>query len=262
MIAGRRCSLAIAVAIIFWKRSPQIHNLNPLYATRRYILPCVRINPKPTAMDRLRNLFESRMDSAPQVVHCPGMRGFRPPPLKTTNLSYDDDDTFGKVALNLLSRHTGYGLSVSDTIKSTLLKAEDRLSFLENLNHRTCPSANLSPNTLSLVGQVEKTFGNELRKITQQESFNLKRQVCDSLPRNTSINSVGTNSSLSAESQPKRRKSRRFFADCDTVLFRNRKVQNIDFRLVEAISQVQSLCLDGTSPRAPVALAGYEPPSI
>ncbi|GKY96858.1 hypothetical protein MPSEU_000644900 [Mayamaea pseudoterrestris] len=213
-------------------------------------------------MDRLRNLFESRMDSAPQVVHCPGRQGFRPPPLKTTNLSYDDDETFGRVALSLLSRHTGYGLSVSDAIKTTFPKPEDRLVFLENLHHRTCPSTNLSPNTSSLVDQVEKTFGKELRKIAQQENVNLKRHVCDSLPRSTSINSVGTNSSQSSKSQPKRHKSRRFFADCDNVLFRSRKVQNIDFRLVEAISQVQSLCLDGTTPRAAVASGGYEAPSM
>ena len=208
-------------------------------------------------MDRLRNLFESRVESAPQVVICPGMKGFRPPPLRTTNLSFDDDETFGKVALSLLSRHTGYGLSISETIKSTLLMPEDRLRFYESLLHRQCPSSNLSPNTLSLVDQVERTFGSELKRITQQESVSLKRQV--SFSRSASI---GTASSFSTESQPKRCKNRRFFADCDNVLFRNRKVQNIDFRLVEAIAQVQSLRLDGASPKAQGSFGGYEAPSM
>jgi hypothetical protein len=181
----------------------------------------------------------------------------RPPPLRTTS-TYDDDESFNKVALNLLTRHTGYTLSVREAITSTLEKPEDRVSFLENLNNRKGPPARISPNSSSLIDKIEKTFGKELRKMVQRQNVSLKRQVCDDL--SLGAHSGGANSSRSTEAQPKRRKSRRFFADCDSAgLFRSRRVQNIDFRLVEAISQVQSLRLDGTSP-IDSGPGGYEPP--
>ena len=194
---------------------------------------------------------------------------FRPPPLRTSS-TYDDDDAFNSVALNLLSRHRALDLSVAEVIKCTLVKPQDRASFFEGLQHRKCRVVNISPSTYSLLQDTDRTFGSELRRIVESESSILKRQNVLPTPRNNMLSSGSSGSSSSGAAPlstrgtaPKKRKTRRFFPDCDSsVLFRSRRVQNIDWRLVDAISQVQSLKLDGAPSGTMDGVDSYEPPTM
>jgi len=58
---------------------------------------------------------------------------------------------------------------------------------------------------------------------------------------------VSSGNRRSSSSKKSAKKSRRFFPDGDGF-FRSRRVKNLDWKLVEAISQVQSLRLDGAPP--------------
>lgn len=226
---------------------------------------------------------------------------YRPPPLRTAR-TYDDDDAFGAVALNLLSRRGAMDLSASEAIRSTLARRQERASFLEGLQHRRLHFARLSPGTANLVQEVDRVFGAELRRIVEAETASVKRQellLQDSSNAMVMGGAVGSGSRnhhagsgvyhhqhnhqhgqhQHHQKQPNK-KSRRFFPDhgeasaasAGSSFFRSRKVQNIDFKLVEAISQVQSLRLDGMPPPAAsssgtAAVADafspeYEPPSM
>jgi len=68
----------------------------------------------------------------------------------------------------------------------------------------------------------------------------------------------------SGSSSQKKKKRRSFFPDCESVLFRSRKVKNIDWKMAEAIEQVQSLRLDGegSNNTARKDGVGYRPPKL
>lgn len=195
-------------------------------------------------------------DDLPQV--------YRPPPPLRTTSTYDDDEAFNSVALNLLSRHHALDMTIEEILSSTLLKAQDRASFLEGLQHRRFRAATT---TVSLVQEVDKVFGSELRRMVEAETTTLKRQNRDDLMTPRSLNgtamlvSSGSGSSSCKQAKPKKIKSRRFFPDCDSNIFlRSRRIQNIDWKLVEAITQVQSLRLDGAA--SSDENVDYEPPRV
>jgi hypothetical protein len=179
-------------------------------------------------MDRLRNYWtETSKDGLP--------------PLRTCR-TYDDDEAFTKIALSLLSRKTGMGLSAPDAIAATFQRSQDRASFYESLQLRMAKQYNdsLPSCTLDLVESIAQIFGSELKQMAETE---LATSFKPYTPRNFS------------EDQRKKDKARRFCFD--DGFFRSRKIQNLDFRLVETISQVQSLRLDGME-----TLPSYEPPAM
>jgi hypothetical protein len=155
----------------------------------------------------------------------------------------------------------------------------------------------------SIVQSIEKVFGTELRSMIEQEwncgkGYNPPYQK-PLAPRHIPI--VPTSSELSASSSStrsknssshqKRKKSRRFFPDSGgdnnsmmskssssttsnnvgtaSSFFRNKaRVQNIDWKLVQAIQQVESLRLDGDdntpmgkSTPSKFGTGSYQPPS-
>lgn len=181
---------------------------------------------------------------------------FRPPPLRTTN-TYDDDEPFNSVALNLLSRQRALGCyhpSSADIIRSVLLKPQDRTSFLEALQNRKCRMATMSPTLSSLIDDVDRTFGKDLKAIVDSEKVSLKRQDCQT------SSCPSTNNPYEP---PKKQKSRRFFSDADVSgFFRSRRIQNLDWSLVEAVAQVQSLRLDGTDEMSSGENSDYEAPDM
>jgi hypothetical protein len=105
-------------------------------------------------MDRLRIWIESRhsgSEEGPYINIC------RPPPLRTSN-TYDDDDTFSNVSLNLLSRHEGLGLSAAETILATLISPKQRTSYYDGLCVRMDRFSHLPPSMASIVNSIDKKF--------------------------------------------------------------------------------------------------------
>jgi len=233
---------------------------------------------------------------------------FRPPPLRTAR-TYDDDDAFNAVAANLLSRHRIHdndnsAATIEAIIRLALPRRQERASFLEGIQHRRLSArfAHLPATTKSLVADVDKAFGVQLRKIVDAETASVKRQQQHQQPGGNAIMMMGSSSGSrnhhhnnhqqhhsgahqgssggqqhhhhhhhshhnnTSSHKQQSKKSRRFFPDhhshgdsstvgstsssssvssSSSFFLRSRKVQNIDFKLVEAISQVQSLRLDG-----------------
>lgn len=157
------------------------------------------------------------------------------PPLRTSS-TYDDDEAFNRIALNLLSRFEALPMSAKDAIQSVLLSPASIASFLEGLNTRKARSSLMSPSTSCLIHRIDATFSADLHKLVEKNS-----SICPPRLHDTCH-------------APRR--LRRFFSDSDCLpVFRARKVQNIDWRMAEAIEHVEALQLD-EPPRV-----GYKPPS-
>ena len=173
----------------------------------------------------------------------------RPAPLRTVG-TYDDDAFFSNVALDMISRYDGLALSLSEAICSVLVSPRSRASFLDGLYCRLSRPAHMSPTTHTLAQKTNEIFGQELRRLVEMGNaenpphYHPKHSECNrGFPPKTPRHVVGPTSSGSNSQKKKKRRS--FFPDCDSVLFRSRKVKNIDWKLAEAIEQVQSLRLDG-----------------
>lgn len=213
---------------------------------------------------------------------------YRPPPLRTIG-TYDDDEFFNNVALNMISRYEALNLTVQEAIYSTLICPRSRASFYEGLCSRISRTSSMSPSVRSLVQSMKSIFDKELKKIVDSESpggFYSKQQAfpdfdCPPItPRSIlrvsssgSAASVGNNTAKAAQVATKKKKQsskRMFFPDSSgdskgRGFFRTRKVQNIDWKMAEAITQVQSLRLDGderTPTNRPVSGLGYQPPRL
>lgn len=205
-----------------------------------------------------------------------GTTDYRPPPLRTVG-TYDDDEFFNNVALNMLSRYEALSLSASEAICSTLVSPKTRASFLEGLHTRLARASSMSPSARSLIQNTTKVFGQELRRIVESESpcssygkqspcFD--RNLPPATPRHVlrGPNSVTCSLPSTTGADKKKKKVRRFFPDCDSKsvgggFFRTRKVQNIDWKLAEAIQQVHTLSLDGDNTREQ-RKACYQPPQM
>jgi hypothetical protein len=229
-------------------------------------------------MDRLRVWIESRPASMQEedrhgmTMGFGGDAGlFRPPPLRTTS-TYDDEDAFNNVSLNLLSRYDALSLSASEAIKATIISPRERISFHEALSIRRSRSLHVSPSTALLVERVDKTFGSDLLNMIREETGGEeirswgKRQFSvggsPATPRAIQ-NSTSSGSESRHDVFEKKTRRRRFFPDSDSKsggFFRSRRVKNIDWNLAEAVSQVQSLRLDG-SQGTPKCDSTYQPPS-
>ena len=185
----------------------------------------------------------------------------RPAPLRTV-ATYDDDMFFQTTSLNMLSRYEGLNLSAAEVISSVLASPRSQSSFLEGLNSRLARSSHLSPSAQELLLKANHVFGPELRKIVGNNTFaSCERGLPPTTPRNISCPSSEASSQHSSNSSGKKKRS--FFPDCDMIsggLFRSRKVKNIDWNLVEAIEQVESLRLDGNTAGDRPNLVGYRPP--
>eukprot|EP00977_Amphora_coffeiformis_P018410 scaffold6456_cov147-Amphora_coffeaeformis.AAC.7 len=178
--------------------------------------------------------------------------GDRPSVIQTDN-NYDDDESFTLASLNLLSKHEYLSLTPRDAINSTLVVPVERSMYLEALYIRKSRACHLSPSAASLVQNVEKTFGAELKRIVDRES-------CVTNPHHNGINRFfHLNSNNRPPSTPCREKNRRSFCFGESAFFGGCSVKKIDWKLTEAIEQVQSLRLDG-SPAAPTSSGTYAPP--
>lgn len=91
-----------------------------------------------------------------------------PPPLRTSN-TYDDDEAFTNVSLNLLSRQNGLGLSPIETVMATLISPKQRSSYYDGLTSRLDRLIQLSPSLISIVQSIESIFGTDLRSIVEKE---------------------------------------------------------------------------------------------
>jgi hypothetical protein len=231
-------------------------------------------------MDHLKVWVESHSrsrDEGAALTSSTTSNGFRPPSLRTSS-TYDNDETFNKVALNLLSWHEGLNLSVQETIMAILLSPRERSSFFEGMHIRLSRSAHFSPSTASLVQTIESKFGTELKQIVEEESgeknlhpFYNRQESSDSLPPTTprhirSNSSVDSSEpSISATGSKHTSNRRRFFSETTpgpASFFRAPKVRNLDWKLTETIEQVQSLRLDGTFGLQSRSGRGeYQPPS-
>ena len=176
----------------------------------------------------------------------------RPPPLRTSS-TYDDDEAFNNVALNLLSRHDTLGLTAQEAILATLFDHSQRASFNEALCIRLDRITHLSPNTTSLVQCVHEKFGKDLKRMILSES-NKGAPCCYTNKPVAPRGNIGYCRNM------KQLVQRRFFPEGGDkqhsssggtpTLFGSskRRVQNIDWKMAEAIQQVNHLRLDGTSP--------------
>lgn len=221
-------------------------------------------------MDRLRVWIES--DRHGMTKGAGGDASLlRPPPLRTSD-TYDDEDAFKNVSLNLLSRYEALELSPSEAIKATIITPQERLSFHEALCIRRSRALHVSPSNASLVERVDKIFGSELLKMIREEtgggeirSWGKRQFGCPPTTPRAILNptSSGSESRQDVDVFEKNTRRRRFFPDSDSKsggFFRSRKVKNFDWSLAEAVSQVQSLRLDG-SQDMPKGDSTYQPPS-
>lgn len=201
--------------------------------------------------------------------------------LRTSN-SYDCEERFSIVALNMLSRYEYFGMKPEDAIRETLVTPKDRSCFLEALNVRKMYSHqhehHLSPSTVNLVKTVECNFGKDLTRMVEKESSPcgnmgntshiamgaagyesnntpitreqqnavFQAQPCLMIQRKCSQTHQGRGKRISTS---KGQVPRAFFFPDTTSLFSvtSSKVtaRNIDWKLAEAIEQVSSLRLDG-----------------
>jgi hypothetical protein len=198
-------------------------------------------------MDRLK----SWIDQSPteRVYRRSVSDSYRPPTVIQTDNTYDDDESFTLASLNLFSKHEYLSLTPRDAINSTLVFPLERSMYLDALYIRKGRACHLSPSTKELIQSVEKVFGVELKKIVDRES-------CMTNPHNGA--KFFHLSTSRPPSTPCREKNRKSFCFGDAAFFGGCKVAPLDWKLAEAIEQVQSLRLDGTS--APVA-SGYTPPT-
>jgi hypothetical protein len=189
----------------------------------------------------------------------------RPPPLRTCS-TYDDDEAFNNVALNLLSRHNTLGLSATEAILATLIDTNQRSSFYEALCIRLDRLAHLSPNTASFVHCLNENIGKELREMVLAEN---KGEPCYA-KKPVTPRGIGYCRNM------KQKVNRRFFPDGEKgmvsspipstatgggIFGSKRRVQNIDWKLAEAIQQVNHLRLDGSQTSPPQKMNGYEAPT-
>lgn len=178
---------------------------------------------------------------------------FSPPSDIQTDNTYDDDESFTMVSLNLLSKHEYLSLTPRDAINSTLVFPLERSMFLEALYIRKSRVSHLSPSAASLIQNVEHIFGVELKKIVDRES-------CITNPHQQGGSVKFYLSSKNCPpSTPCREKNRRSFCFGESAFFGGCKVKKLDWKLTEAIEQVSSLRLDG-SPAPPPSSATYTPP--
>lgn len=228
-------------------------------------------------MDRLRQWLESRntnSDDGPYI-------SIRPPPLRTSN-TYDDDEAFNTASLHLLSRYEALSLSSSEAIISILVTTKQRASYYDGLCVRLDRLSHLPLSVAKLVRSVDKAFGNELRCIVGQESNgkgmnpyhkpNAPRHVVSDHYNASSCNDSHCSSTNSQ--RKKMKKSRRFFPECNgsfdsnkssNAFFRKNKVQNIDWKLAQAIERVETLRLDGDDDEPTISgsnssMGSYMPP--
>ena len=225
---------------------------------------------QPATMERVKTWNNSSSSLEGTVV---GVSYYRPPPLRTVG-TYDDDEFFNNVALNMLSRYEALNLSASEAIWSTLVSPRNRASFLEGLYTRSARTSSMSPSVRSLIQNTTDAFGRELRKIVESETPGgtyAKESPCfENLPPTTPRHVARGHSGAFSMPTGGKKKSRSFFPDCDSKpgtctgsLFRSRKVQNLDWKLTEAIQQVQALKLDGDYVYSDEQRADcYEPPTM
>ena len=246
---------------------------------------CGTINTPP-----FNSILSSSMNQIKRwVEHKEGFRSSRPTlNLQTVN-SYDCDESFSIVALNLLSRYEYFGMKPEDAILETLVTPRERLGFLEALNVRKMytyqTQHHLSPSTLNLVQTLDSNFGEDLTRMVERESPTMASSA--SAENTGRLANVANNTAHMAgdtmfrqhpcvktqrknveERHSKARGSRstrgnlgkRAFFFPDTTGFfgvtTSSKVtaRNIDWKLTEAIEQVSSLRLDGMA-MSPTATA-------
>lgn len=231
-------------------------------------------------MDRLRQWLESRNanpDDGPYI-------SIRPPPLRTSN-TYDDDEAFNNASLHLLSRYKALGLTSSEAIVSILVTTKQRASYYDGLCVRLDRLSHLPSPTAKLVRSVDQTFGNELRCIVEHESNGkgmnpyhkpiAPRHVISSSSDVHSCSNHSHCSSSTNSQKKKKKKSRRFFPECNgsfdsnkstNVFFRKNRIQNIDWKLAQAIERVETLRLDGddvpTVTGSSSSMGSYAPPHL
>lgn len=266
-----------------WKTRSRESNHNS--KASRVVSTCGTINTPP-----FNSILSSSMNQIKRwVEHKEGFRSSRPTlNLQTVN-SYDCDESFSIVALNLLSRYEYFGMKPEDAILETLVTPRERLGFLEALNVRKMytyqTQHHLSPSTLNLVQTLDSNFGEDLTRMVERESPTMASSA--SAENTGRLANVADNTAHMAgdtmfrqhpcvktqrknveERHSKARGSRstrgnlgkRAFFFPDTTGFfgvtTSSKVtaRNIDWKLTEAIEQVSSLRLDGMA-MSPTATA-------
>jgi hypothetical protein len=210
----------------------------------------------------------------------------RPPSVVTSTL-YDDDNYFHSVAQALLFRFESEGLTERGAILATLVTTEDKRSFLESLDLRSCNMySNMGEGEVDLTGineiveRVRSTLGESLRLLWReavtgydQQSYGIStegdlsvdQQIDDrpyhrplQTPKNlySPIESINNELNNTCSLMPKSsgRQRRQFFPDnSDQPRLRPRLI--FEFK-IGSRDQAHHLRLDGQS-----SDRGYTPPS-
>jgi hypothetical protein len=240
-------------------------------------------------MDRIRQIWVEA--ASPSTIHqkenhqattnSPILSISRPPPLRTSS-TYDDDEVFHNVSVNMLSRYESLGLSAQEAILATLVSPKQRASFFEGLCVRIDRVAHCSPITASLIKSMNRVFGRALKELIDADEENSNPTSTlnhhpfiygTSKNKPTTPRAMGgegglshppSTSSSSSSARGTDKKSRRcFFPDSkgrNTIgFFRKRRVQNIDWKLLQSVQRVENLRLDdddSNTARGGVPIAG------
>ena len=142
----------------------------------------------------------------------------------------------------------------------SLHNANERRSFMVALNTRISSGYHASNGMdESLLHSIEHIFGDELRRIVASEgrSFPKLNWRGGLAPKNNGREGV------SVQTNPSNSSGRRFFSSSaadPAIVLGSSSTKNIDWKLTEAISQVNCLTLDGMAPHSGSGIPHYEPP--
>ena len=209
------------------------------------------------------------------------------PPAVVTSTVFDDDNYFHSVAKSLLFRFESEGLTERGAILATLVTTEDKRSFLESLDLRSCNMySNMGEGEVDFTGinetveRVRSTMGESLRLIWReavtgydQQSYGIltegdvtvDHQIDDrpyhqplKTPKNlySPIESINAELNNTCSLMPKSsgRQRRQFFPDSSEQP-RLRPRLRFEFK-IGSREQANNLKLDGQS-----SDRGYTPPS-
>ena len=204
-----------------------------------------------------------------------GGGNFYPPALNPEqNTKYHNDDAFTNVSLNLLARYEQLNLTATESIQATLASHEERSAFYEALCFQKSQISQMGAySASSMLQKIDEAFGAELKSMCmphhQAAGPTTHEHVPAPMTPRNDRNPATANSFhhflnprgvRQQQAQP-----RCFFPDSGPRSSRylmQKKVQNIDWQLAQAVQQVVSLSLDGPAAKTETpSFARYEPPS-
>lgn len=160
--------------------------------------------------------------------------------------NFHDDETFMNVSMNLIARREGLSLTPRESIESVLICSDDQLAYYEALRTKLSQLHSVGAYlTGSMIQRLDQEFSAELRDLCSTQ-ISGQGFATPMAPRN----GHNTDSFNFFLGQRKTCQTRRFFPEMEPKSSRqmNRSIiRNFDWHLSNAVQQVVSLSLDGTS---------------